>query len=120
LALWSDAADRDVVLPFWSSASGRPESGGRDHVSQHFALPAQPPAALPATARLNGLTPRETEVLDLVARGRSNAEIAGDLFLAEQTVKTHVSRILDKLAIRDRAQAVVVAYESGLVKPGES
>ena len=78
------------------------------------------PTALPAATRLNNLTPRETEVLTLVARGRSNAEIAADLFLAEQTVKTHVSRILDKLSIRDRAQAVVVAYESGLVKPGEN
>ncbi|WP_395295080.1 response regulator [Kitasatospora hibisci] len=78
------------------------------------------PAVSKAPERLKGLTPRETEVLVQVARGRSNGEIAAELFLAEQTVKTHVSRILDKVAARDRAQAIVFAYESGLVRVGET
>lgn len=89
----------------------------RSLISDYVSRPEAPQVA-GAVQRL--LTERELDVARLVARGRSNGEIAEQLFLAEQTVKTHVSRILSKLNLRDRVQIVVTAYETGLVRPGEA
>lgn len=87
----------------------------RTLIADYAARPARPAAP---DATLSALTDRELDVMKHVAAGRSNAEIAAELYLAEQTVKTHVSRILNKLDLRDRTQMVVCAYESGLVRAG--
>jgi DNA-binding NarL/FixJ family response regulator len=81
-------------------------------------MTGQPVSDSSAAERLNELTPREREVLEQIARGLSNAEIAEAFFIEESTVKTHVRRILMKLHLRDRVHAVIFAYESGLTRPG--
>ncbi|HEY2372213.1 MAG TPA: response regulator transcription factor [Gaiellaceae bacterium] len=89
----------------------------RSVVEEFVRAPAARPAEPPS---LGELTPREREVLDLLARGLSNPEICRELVISEATAKTHVARILQKLDLRDRVQAVIYAYESGLVRPGTS
>jgi DNA-binding NarL/FixJ family response regulator len=89
----------------------------RGLVSRFLSQPV--PNALPAALELGGLTDREREVLALVAYGLSNEEIAERLHLSPLTVKTHINRAMAKLGVRDRAQLVVIAYQSGLVRPGE-
>jgi DNA-binding NarL/FixJ family response regulator len=84
---------------------------------ERFARPA--PSRERIHANLSSLTPREMDVLKLLARGRTNAQVAEELILTEATVKTHVARIFGKLGLRDRAQAVIVAYETGLVQVAE-
>ena len=113
------------VLPEQLIAAVRVVAGGDALIAptitkrliEQFARSA-PPRIAPA--RLQELTPRELEILIHVARGMSNGEIAEELVLSQATVKTHVKRVLAKLDVRDRVQAVVLAYEAGLVTPGES
>ena len=87
-------------------------------ISEFARLKSSPAAAPAGHPQLDLLTPRETEVLTLVAEGLSNQQIAARLVVTEETVKTHVSHLLRKLGLRDRTQAVIAAYESGLIVPG--
>ncbi|WP_062130857.1 response regulator [Demequina aestuarii] len=119
--LLKDARPAELVEAIRSVASGDAVMTPRvtRRMLEMFAdrLPKADAPASTGDTRLDALSPRETEVLRAVATGHSNAEIAAELFVAEATVKTHVGRILAKLGVRDRVQAVIVAYEAGLVEP---
>ena len=116
--LLKDTPPEDLVVAIRLIASGEallaPSVTRR--VIEEFAR--QPARAVAPPKGFDELTGREREVLDLIARGHSNAEIARQLVVSETTVKTHVAHVLGKLRLRDRVQAVVLAYESGLVQPG--
>jgi DNA-binding NarL/FixJ family response regulator len=115
--LLKDAPESDLIAAIRVAADGgsivAPSVTRR--LIERFAATPDPSAARPV---LELLTPRETEVLRLLARGLSNGEIADTLVVSEHTAKTHVAHVLDKLDLRDRVQAVVLAYETGLVRPG--
>jgi DNA-binding NarL/FixJ family response regulator/class 3 adenylate cyclase len=118
--LLKDVPPEQLVAGIRSVASGDAllaPSVTRRVIEEFVSRPPSSVRALPA--ELENLTARELEVLKLVARGLSNAEIAKELFVSETTVKTHVAHVLMKLDLRDRVQAVVLAYESGLIQPGE-
>jgi DNA-binding NarL/FixJ family response regulator len=100
-----------------AAGGGLLDPGVTRRVIESFA--AAPPLRTRRAERLDALTERERDVLRLIGRGLSNGEIAAELFLGETTVKTHVSNVLAKLGLRDRVQAVVAAYETGHVRPGE-
>jgi DNA-binding NarL/FixJ family response regulator len=120
--LLKDAPRADIVAAIRAAAAGdalvTPSVTRR--LIAHFAGAAGPSGAAPPPRppELDELTPREREVLELIGRGLNNAELAERLVLSEKTVKTHVGRILWKLGLRDRVQAVILAYEAGLVTPG--
>jgi DNA-binding NarL/FixJ family response regulator len=113
-ALLAPTVTRRLIRQFVERAAVRTDPA----VPADPAGPSAPRPDGPQDAALRSLTPRETQVLRLVAQGLSNPEIAARLTVTEETVKTHVSRMLAKLHLRDRTQAVVTAYESGLVVPG--
>jgi DNA-binding NarL/FixJ family response regulator len=114
--LLKDAPPSRMIAAIRAAASGEAliEPSITRRLIERFAV-TEPTATAPTV--LDSLTDRERDVLRLVARGMSNAEIAAEMVIADTTVKTHVARILTKLGLRDRVQAVVVAYESGVVTP---
>ncbi|MEV6277030.1 response regulator transcription factor [Nocardia sp. NPDC051832] len=116
--LLKDTPPEDLISAIRSVAAGDAVVSPKVTKRLLDRLIAEEPDGMRDPAVLDVLTAREREVLEQIAAGRSNAEIAEQLFLSEATVKTHVGRVLTKLGLRDRVQAVVLAYETGLVRPG--
>ncbi|WP_194813681.1 response regulator transcription factor [Nocardia sp. XZ_19_385] len=116
--LLKDTPPEDLISAIRSVAAGDAVVSPKVTKRLLDRLIAEEPGGMRDPVVLDVLTAREREVLEQIAAGRSNAEIAEQLFLSEATVKTHVGRVLTKLGLRDRVQAVVLAYETGLVRPG--
>jgi len=118
--LLKDAPRHDLIAAVRAAAAGDALLAPSVTRMLIEAFTRKPPAMAPSPAALASLTSRERDILRLIARGRSNAEIAGDLVVSEATVKTHVGHVLAKLGLRDRVQAVILAYETGMVVPGDN
>ena len=118
--LLKDAPRHDLIAAVRAAAAGDALLAPSVTRMLIEAFARKPPATAPSPSRLASLTARERDTLLLLARGRSNAEIAGDLFVGEATVKTHIGHLLAKLGLRDRVQAVILAYETGMVVPGST
>ncbi len=115
--LLKDAAPTEIVAAIRAVAAG--EAWLDPTVTRHFIdeFTARPEQHTPTPAQMAQLTPREREVLILLAQGRSNTEVAGQLFISEATVKTHLAHVMAKLRVREKTQAVIAAYQTGLVQP---
>ena len=117
--LLKDAPRHDLIAAVRAAAAGNALLAPTVTRRLIEAFARRPPAIAPSPSRLASLTARERDILLQVARGRSNAEIAVALFVSEATVKTHIGHVLAKLGLRDRVQAVIMAYEAGIVVPGD-
>lgn len=117
--LLKDAPRHDLIAAIRTAAAGNALLAPTVTMRLIDAFARRPAATLPAPSQLALLTAREREILLRLARGRTNAEIAADLVVSEATVKSHVGNLLAKLGLRDRVQAVILAYETGIVRPGE-
>ena len=117
--LLKDAPRHDLVAAIKVAAAGNALLAPSVTMRLIDAFARRPPETLPAPSRLASLTARERDILLRLARGLTNAEIAADLVVSEATVKSHVGNLLAKLGLRDRVQAVILAYETGIVRPGD-
>jgi DNA-binding NarL/FixJ family response regulator len=118
--LLKDAPRRDLITAVKNAAAGNALLAPSVTIRLIDAFTRTPRRAQPAPSRLASLTAREHDILLRLARGLTNAEIAEDLVISDATVKSHVGNLLAKLGLRDRVQAVILAYETGIVQPGES